>query len=53
MKCLVIVSDGKEEPTLTECAIGKAFKVHSRALDEGMEKYLAGEVIKPVFRRFN
>lgn len=44
---------GKEELAVTERAIDQAFKVYRRALDEGVEKYLVGEVIKPVFRKFN
>lgn len=44
---------GKKELAVTERAIDQAFKVYRRALDEGVEKYLVGEVIKPVFRKFN
>jgi glutamate-1-semialdehyde 2,1-aminomutase len=38
---------------LTESAVDKAFAVYRRALEHGVETYLEGPVIKPVFRRFN
>ncbi|MGZ3769097.1 MAG: glutamate-1-semialdehyde 2,1-aminomutase [Bdellovibrio sp.] len=44
---------GDEELALTESALDKALSVYSKALDEGVEKYLEGPVIKPVFRKFN
>jgi glutamate-1-semialdehyde 2,1-aminomutase len=31
----------------------KSLKVYSRALEEGIDKYLQGRPIKPVFRKFN
>ncbi|MGD1918573.1 MAG: glutamate-1-semialdehyde 2,1-aminomutase [Pleurocapsa sp.] len=34
-------------------AIGEALAVYRRALDEGVEKYLVGRAVKPVFRRYN
>jgi glutamate-1-semialdehyde 2,1-aminomutase len=34
-------------------AIGEAFYVYRKALDEGVEKYLIGRSVKPVFRSFN
>jgi len=34
-------------------AIAEALEVYRRALDEGLEKYLTGRPVKPVFRRFN
>ncbi|MCC0176768.1 glutamate-1-semialdehyde 2,1-aminomutase [Waterburya agarophytonicola K14] len=34
-------------------AIGDALNVYRRALDEGVEKYLVGRSVKPVFRRYN
>lgn len=43
----------EEELAITECAIDAAFKVYRHALDEGVEKYLDGPVIKPVFRKYN
>lgn len=44
---------GAEELAITEEAICKTFSVYRRALDEGVEKYLQGPPIKPVFRKFN
>lgn len=34
-------------------AIADALVVYRRALDEGIEKYLVGRPVKPVFRKFN
>jgi glutamate-1-semialdehyde 2,1-aminomutase len=34
-------------------AIGEALYVYRKALDEGIEKYLVGRSVKPVFRSFN
>jgi glutamate-1-semialdehyde 2,1-aminomutase len=44
---------GAEELATTERAIDQAFKVYRLALEEGVEKYLNGPVIKPVFRKHN
>ena len=44
---------GEEELIATERAIDQSFKIYRRALDEGIEKYLNGSIIKPVFRQFN
>jgi glutamate-1-semialdehyde 2,1-aminomutase len=44
---------GDEELAITERAIDRTFSIYSRALDEGVEKYLKGPVIKPVFRKHN
>jgi len=33
-------------------AVGEALKVYRKALDEGVDKYLAGQSVKPVFRRY-
>lgn len=44
---------GATELAMTEQAIDQAFKVYRRGLDEGVEKYLEGPAIKPVFRKFN
>ena len=43
----------EEELTVTERAIDLSFAVYRKALDEGVEKYLEGPVIKPVFRQYN
>jgi glutamate-1-semialdehyde 2,1-aminomutase len=34
-------------------AVCEALQVYRRALDEGVEKYLVGRPVKPVFRKFN
>lgn len=44
---------GEEELAATEHAIDQAFTVYRRALTEGVERYLEGPVIKPVFRKYN
>jgi glutamate-1-semialdehyde 2,1-aminomutase len=44
---------GTNELALTEAAIDSAFKVYSRALVNGVDKYLKGASIKPVFRKYN
>lgn len=43
----------KEELATTEHALEQTFKVYRQAIEEGVEKYLKGAVIKPVFRKFN
>jgi glutamate-1-semialdehyde 2,1-aminomutase len=37
----------------TKRAVIKTFEVFKKAVDEGFEKYLDGDVIKPVFRKYN
>lgn len=44
---------GDAELAATEHAIGRAFAVYRRALDEGIDAYLQGPAIKPVFRKYN
>jgi glutamate-1-semialdehyde 2,1-aminomutase len=44
---------GDAELTATEHALDRTFAVYRRALEEGVEKYLQGPVIKPVFRKYN
>ena len=34
-------------------AVSESLLVYRKALDEGVEKYLEGRPIKPVYRRFN
>jgi glutamate-1-semialdehyde 2,1-aminomutase len=34
-------------------AIGEALQVYRRALEDGVERYLIGRPVKPVFRKFN
>lgn len=44
---------GENELEATEKAIDQAFAIYRRALDEGVDKYLVGPAIKPVFRKHN
>lgn len=44
---------GDEELTRTEAALDASLAVYAKALHEGVEKYLEGPAIKPVFRKFN
>lgn len=44
---------GETELAVTERALDAAFAVYRKALDEGVEKYLVGPAIKPVFRKHN
>jgi glutamate-1-semialdehyde 2,1-aminomutase len=37
----------------TTAAIGEALYIYRRALDTGVEKYLVGRPVKPVFRKYN
>ncbi len=46
-------SHKKEELDITLNAIEKALTVYKKALNEGVDKYLVGPVIKPVFRKYN
>lgn len=44
---------GEDELNITFEATRKALEVYKMALTDGYEKHLKGEVIKPVFRKFN
>ena len=44
---------GEAELAATERAVDHAFGIYRRALDEGVDKYLVGPAIKPVFRKHN
>ncbi|MDO9267470.1 MAG: glutamate-1-semialdehyde 2,1-aminomutase [Sulfurimonas sp.] len=44
---------GDKEFTLTQKALEKTFEVYQKAVLEGYEKYLIGNPIKPVFRKYN
>jgi len=44
---------GKDELEFTKKALNKVFSIYRKALDEGIDKYLDGESIKPVFRKYN
>jgi len=46
-------SHGDKELSMTLDAVRKALRVYSQALDSGIEKYLVGNDIKPVFRKYN
>lgn len=44
---------GEEELAITERALDQTFKVYRQALEQGVDKFLVGPVIKPVFRKHN
>jgi glutamate-1-semialdehyde 2,1-aminomutase len=44
---------GDTELQRTLEAARKALAVYAQALEQGVERFLQGPVIKPVFRRFN
>jgi glutamate-1-semialdehyde 2,1-aminomutase len=44
---------GEAELATTEKALDATFKIYRQALDQGVEKYLVGPAIKPVFRKHN
>ena len=44
---------GEKELEITRNALENTFEVLKKAVDEGYEKYLVGDVIKPVFRKYN
>lgn len=46
-------SHGEEELDLTLFAAKKAILTYSRALESGIEHFLEGKVVKPVFRKYN
>ena len=46
-------SHQEKEFEKTEKAIRNAFKIYKKALEDGVEKYLQGHIIKPVFRKYN
>ena len=50
---VVSFSHSDEDVNHTIDAIGEALYVYRQALDEGVEKYLIGHSVKPVFRSFN
>lgn len=43
----------EKELAITENALENTFKVYQKAIEEGYEKYLIGDMIKPVFRKYN
>lgn len=44
---------GEAELVATEQALDATFSVYRKALEQGVEKYLVGPAIKPVFRKHN
>jgi glutamate-1-semialdehyde 2,1-aminomutase len=46
-------SHGERELELTKKALEKTFEIYKKAVVNGYEKYLKGDVIKPVFRKYN
>lgn len=44
---------GDKELEITKIALEKSFKTYQKAYEEGVDKYLSGNIIKPVFRRYN
>lgn len=44
---------GEKEFRMTADALDRALPVYRKAIEEGVEKYLMGPAIKPVFRRYN
>ncbi len=46
-------SHGEDELKLTKQALENTFKIYKKAVKEGFNKYLDGNVIKPVFRKYN
>lgn len=44
---------GEEEFDITKVAVEKSLSVYAKAVEEGVENYLDGDVIKPVFRKHN
>ena len=44
---------GENELEITFKAVRAALEVYKKALDEGVDKYLVGPAIKPVFRKYN
>ncbi len=44
---------GDKELEITKIALEETFEVYKKAVNEGYEKYLVGDAIKPVFRKYN
>jgi len=54
MPCIALsYRHGEQELTITEAAVDKVFSVYKKALTEGVDKYLSGPIVKPVFRKYN
>jgi glutamate-1-semialdehyde 2,1-aminomutase len=50
---VVSLAHQQAEVERTLAAATEAFQVYARALEDGVENYLVGPPVKPVFRRFN
>ena len=46
-------SHKKKEIDLTMKAVRNSLKVYKKSLDQGIENFLVGDTIKPVFRKYN
>ncbi len=49
----VSAAHGDADVQRTVEAVGEALAVYRRAIDEGVDKYLVGRSVQPVFRKFN
>jgi glutamate-1-semialdehyde aminotransferase len=49
----ITVSHSEKDIELTMDAIDQSMKVYTKALKEGVENFLVGPAIKPVFRKYN
>lgn len=49
----VSLSHGETELQMTLDAARKSLQVYARALNDGIDKYLEGPAVKPVFRKYN
>lgn len=49
----VCYAHGEEQLKHTFEAVEKSLQTYKKALDEGIDKYLVGPAIKPVFRKYN
>ncbi len=47
------ISHTEEDISATIAGFDKVFAVYQKALKEGIDKYLVGEPVKPVFRKYN
>ena len=50
---MVSYSHSDEDIDRSVEAIGEALRVYKKALEDGVDKYLMGRPVKPVFRKFN
>jgi len=50
---VITFSHGNREIDLTVEAVAGALGIYAKALEDGVERYLQGQPVKPVYRRFN